>query len=87
MEGTKVRTKGSSKLIPDERASRFKSGYKHDEKETVTFNPPLEVKEWEFLMECQEIATKERKFTVPKEKKDGKKETKQTSKPEKPKQD
>lgn len=80
MEGTKIRTKGDSKLIPDERASRFKSGYMQDGENTVTFNPQLTVEEWEELMRCQKIVAKL-------EKKDGKKETEQTSKSEKPKQD
>ena len=68
-------------MIPDERASRFKSGYMQDGKETVTFNPQLTVEEWEELMRCQKIVAKL-------EKKDGKKETEQTSeKSESTKQD
>lgn len=82
-------------MIPDERASRFKSGYKHDEKETVTFNPPLEVKEWDELMRCQVIVAKleerqkkeSKAFGTKEEKKDGQDKIKQTSKSEKPKQD
>jgi len=74
-------------MIPDERASRNPSGYLQDGKEIVLFNPPLEVKEWEYLMECQEIATKQHKFTVPEEKKHGKEKTGQTTKSEKSEQD
>jgi len=78
-------------MIPDERASRFKSGYTHDEKETVTFKPPLEVKEWEELMRCQDIVAKLEKrdkkeskaFGTKEEKKDGKEKNEQT-KSEKP---
>lgn len=43
-------------MIPDERASRFSSGYLEDGKEVVSFNPKLSLEEWNYLMYCQQIA-------------------------------
>ncbi len=76
-------------MIPNERASRYKSGYQIDGKDTVTFNPPLEVKEWEELMAHQEVALQLAKGLkkAKEEKKDGKEKTEQTSESKKPEQD
>lgn len=70
-------------MIPDERAQR-QGGYLQDGKEIVTFDPPLTLKEWEYLMKCQDIAIeeeseKEIENLAEKEgKKDGKETTEQT---------
>lgn len=76
-------------MIPDERASRFKSGYQIEGKDTVTFNPPLEVSEWEWLMKCQDVAKDELEKVLEKEKIDNGKsqKTEQTTKSKKPEQD
>lgn len=48
---------GEKRLIPKDRASTVEK-YLQSGKEIVNFHPPLFLEEWEFLMECQDVAVK-----------------------------